>query len=57
MRILLVEDDTSIAAAIAATLRGQAHAVDQVMDGALGPIIESAITADEEARLAALSGE
>jgi peptide chain release factor 1 len=25
------------------------------MDGALGPIIESAITADEEARLAALA--
>lgn len=34
MRILLVEDDTSIAAAIAATLRGNAHAVDQVADGA-----------------------
>lgn len=33
VRILLVEDDTSIAAAIAATLRGRAHAVDQVADG------------------------
>ncbi|MDF2509635.1 MAG: hypothetical protein K0Q52_3494, partial [Microbacterium sp.] len=30
---------------------------DQVMDGALEPIIESAITADEEARLAALGGD
>ena len=35
----------------------KAYNLDQVMDGALGPIIESAITADEEARLAALSGE
>lgn len=34
VRILLVEDDTSIAAAIAATLRGHAHAVDQLADGA-----------------------
>lgn len=34
MRILLVEDDTSIAAAIAATLRGASHAVDHVTDGA-----------------------
>lgn len=33
----------------------KAYNLDQVMDGALGPIIESAITADEEARLAALA--
>lgn len=33
MRILLVEDDASIAAAIAATLRGDSHAVDHVTDG------------------------
>ncbi len=33
MRILLVEDDASIAAAIVATLRSQAHAVDHVTDG------------------------
>ena len=32
----------------------KAYNLDQVMDGALDPIIESAITADEEARLAAL---
>lgn len=32
----------------------KAYNLDQVMDGALGPIIESAIAADEEARLAAL---
>lgn len=38
MRILLVEDDTSIAAAIAATLRGHAHAVDQVTDGILADL-------------------
>jgi len=35
----------------------KAYNLDQVMDGALGPIIESAIAADEEARLAALAGE
>ena len=35
----------------------KAYNLDQVMDGALGPIIESAITADEEARLTALAGE
>ena len=34
----------------------KAYNLDQVMDGALEPIIESAITADEEARLAALGG-
>lgn len=33
MRILLVEDDSSIAAAIVATLRGNSHAVDHVADG------------------------
>lgn len=33
----------------------KAYNLDQVMDGALGPLIESAITADEEARLAALA--
>lgn len=33
----------------------KAYNLDQVMDGALGPIIESAISADEEARLAALA--
>lgn len=38
MRILLVEDDTSIAAAIAATLRGQAHAVDHVADGIMADL-------------------
>ncbi|MFA4896316.1 MULTISPECIES: peptide chain release factor 1 [unclassified Microbacterium] len=32
----------------------KAYNLDQVMDGALDPIIESAITADEEARLAAV---
>ncbi|KTS91995.1 peptide chain release factor 1 [Microbacterium testaceum] len=35
----------------------KAYNLDQVMDGALGPIIESAIAADEEARLAALAGD
>ncbi|MDY0909117.1 peptide chain release factor 1 [Microbacterium sp. CFBP9034] len=35
----------------------KAYNLDQVMDGALEPIIESAIQADEEARLAALGGE
>ena len=35
----------------------KAYNLDQVMDGALGPIIESAILADEEARLAALGSE
>ncbi len=34
----------------------KAYNLDQVMDGALGPIIESAIAADEEAQLAALGG-
>jgi peptide chain release factor 1 len=33
----------------------KAYNLDQVMDGALEPLIESAIHADEEARLAALS--
>lgn len=32
----------------------KAYNLDQVMDGALDPVIESAITADEEARLAAI---
>ena len=35
----------------------KAYNLDQVMDGALGPIVESAIAADEEARLAALGGD
>jgi len=35
----------------------KAYNLDQVMDGALEPIIESAIQADEEARLAALGSE
>ncbi|WP_137846294.1 peptide chain release factor 1 [Microbacterium sp. 2FI] len=35
----------------------KAYNLDQVMDGALEPIVESAIQADEEARLAALGGE
>jgi peptide chain release factor 1 len=35
----------------------KAYNRDQVMDGALEPIIESAITADEEARLAALGSD
>ena len=35
----------------------KAYNLDQVMDGALGPLVESAITADEEARLAALGAE
>jgi len=35
----------------------KAYNLDQVMDGALDPLIESAITADEEARLAALGAE
>ena len=34
----------------------KAYNLDQVMDGVLDPIIESAITADEEARLAAVGG-
>lgn len=33
MRILLVEDDSSIASATVATLRGHSHAVDHVADG------------------------
>ena len=35
----------------------KAYNLDQVMDGALEPIIESAIRADEEARLAAVGSE
>ncbi|MGN6219066.1 MAG: peptide chain release factor-like protein, partial [Microbacterium sp.] len=35
----------------------KAYNLDQVMDGALEPIIESAIQADEEARLAALGSD
>ena len=35
----------------------KAYNLDQVMDGALEPIIESAISADEEARLAAVGQE
>lgn len=35
----------------------KAYNLDQVMDGALGPVIDSAVQADEEARLAALSGQ
>ncbi len=35
----------------------KAYNLDQVMDGALDPLIESAVTADEEARLAALAAE
>ena len=35
----------------------KSYNLDQVMDGALQPVIESAIAMDEEARLAALSGE
>ncbi|WP_136055008.1 peptide chain release factor 1 [Microbacterium sp. K24] len=35
----------------------KAYNLDQVMDGALDPIIESAITADEEARLAAVGND
>jgi peptide chain release factor 1 len=35
----------------------KAYNLDQVMDGALGPLIESAIAADEEARLAALGAD
>ncbi|MDT3317796.1 peptide chain release factor 1 [Microbacterium sp. KSW4-11] len=35
----------------------KAYNLDQVMDGALGPLIESAIAADEEARLAAVGSE
>ena len=33
----------------------KAYNLDQVMDGALGPVVESCIATDEEARLAALS--
>ena len=33
----------------------KAYNLDQVMDGALGPIVDSCIAADEESRLAALS--
>jgi peptide chain release factor 1 len=35
----------------------KAYNLDQVMNGALGPVIESAITADEEARLAVLGDQ
>jgi peptide chain release factor 1 len=35
----------------------KAYNLDQVMDGALEPIVQSAIKMDEEARLAALQGE
>lgn len=35
----------------------KAYNLDQVMDGALEPIVQSAIKMDEEARLAALTGE
>jgi peptide chain release factor 1 len=35
----------------------KAYNLDQVMDGALDPLIESAITADEEARLAAVGSD
>ncbi|MEV8273995.1 peptide chain release factor 1 [Microbacterium sp. NPDC077184] len=35
----------------------KAYNLDQVMDGALGPLIDSAIAADEEARLAALGAD
>jgi peptide chain release factor 1 len=35
----------------------KAYNLDQVMDGALDPLIESAITADEEARLAAVGAD
>ena len=35
----------------------KAYNLDQVMDGALDPIVESAVTADEEERLAALAAE
>jgi peptide chain release factor 1 len=35
----------------------KAYNLDQVMDGALGPIIESCIAADEEERLASLGGD
>ncbi|WP_396668596.1 peptide chain release factor 1 [Microbacterium sp. R86528] len=35
----------------------KSYNLDQVMDGALDPIIESAVSADEEARLAALGSE
>jgi peptide chain release factor 1 len=35
----------------------KAYNLDQVMDGALGPVIESCIATDEEARLAAIGDE
>lgn len=35
----------------------KSYNLDQVIDGALGPVIESCIAADEEARLAELGGE
>ena len=35
----------------------KAYNLDQVMDGALDPIVESAVQADEEARLAALAAD
>ncbi|MBF4561791.1 peptide chain release factor 1 [Microbacterium sp. VKM Ac-2870] len=35
----------------------KAYNLDQVMDGALGPLIESAIAADEEAQLAAIGAD
>jgi peptide chain release factor 1 len=35
----------------------KAYNLDQVMDGALDPVIESAVRADEEARLADLGDQ
>ncbi|NLP83785.1 peptide chain release factor 1 [Microbacterium sp. CFH 90308] len=35
----------------------KAYNLDQVMDGALGPVVDAAIQADEEARLAALGAD
>ncbi|MBK5238505.1 MAG: peptide chain release factor 1, partial [Actinomycetales bacterium] len=35
----------------------KAYNLDQVMDGAVGPVIDSCIAADEEARLAAIGDE
>ncbi|GAA2244083.1 peptide chain release factor 1 [Rarobacter faecitabidus] len=35
----------------------KSYNLDQVLDGALGPVVQSAITADEEARIAASLGE
>ena len=55
MRILIAEDDPSIASAIALSLRARAHAVDVVADA---PIEDAGIRAEQlEAKVRALRGD